>query len=57
MAPVPLYESSESLILIWNLEKARAFGKKYLDQEKKGPNVDKKIGTLKRGRYLTFETV
>ena len=36
---------------------ARALRKKYVDQEKKGPNVDKDIGTLKRGRSLTLETV
>ena len=36
---------------------ARALRKKYVDQEKKGPNVDKEIGTLKRGRSLTLETV
>ena len=36
---------------------ARAFRKKYLDQEKKGPNVNKEIGTLKCGRPLMLETV
>ena len=36
---------------------ARALHRKYLDQEKKGPNVDKEIGTLKRGRPLMLETV
>ena len=34
---------------------ARALRKKYLDQEKKGPNVNEEIGTLKRGRPLTLE--
>ena len=36
---------------------ARALRKKYLDQEKKGPNVNEEIGTLKRGRPLTLEIV
>ena len=35
---------------------ARGLRRKYLDQKKKGPNVDKEIGTLKRGRPL-LETV
>ena len=36
---------------------ARALRKKYLDQEKKRPNVNKKIGTLNRGRPLMLDTV
>ena len=36
---------------------ARALRKKYLDQEKKRPNVNKKIGTLNRGRPLMLGTV
>ena len=36
---------------------ARALRKKYLDQEKKEPNVDKETGTLKRGRPLMLDTV
>ena len=36
---------------------ARALRKKYLNYEKKGSNVDKEIGTLKRGRPHMLETV
>ena len=36
---------------------ARALRKKYLDQEKKRPNVNKKIGTLNRGRPFMLDTV
>ena len=36
---------------------ARALRKKYLDQQKKEPNVDKETGTLKRGRPLMLDTV
>ena len=36
---------------------ARALRKKYLDQEKKGPNVNKEIGTLKRRIPLMLEKV
>ena len=36
---------------------ARALRRKYLDQEKKRPNVNKKIGTLNRGRPLMLDTV
>ena len=36
---------------------ARALRKKYLDQEKKRPNVNKKIGTLNCGRPLMLDTV
>ena len=36
---------------------ARALCTKYLDQEKKEPNVNKEIGTLKCGRPLILETV
>ena len=36
---------------------ARALRKKYLAQEKKRPNVNKKIGTLNRGRPLMLDTV
>ena len=53
------YDSLESFTLIWNLEKVKQehYAKKYLDQEKKGPNADKEIGTLKRGRPLMLQTV
>ena len=37
--------------------KQEHYAKKYLDQEKKGPNVDEEVGTLKRGRPLILETV
>ena len=37
--------------------KQEHYVKKYLDQEKKGPNVDDEIGTLKCGRPLMLETV
>ena len=59
MVPVLPYDSLESFTLIWNLERVKQehYAKKYLDQEKKGPNADKEIGTLKRGRPLMLETV
>ena len=56
-AAVRKFRKSHPPHLKFGESQARALRKKYLDQEKKRPNVNKKIGTLNRGRPLMLDTV